>query len=1062
MSLAAFRRVTLAIAVLGLSSVSVFASPVHLRTEQMTNPLGIDVAKPRFAWQSDAKAEGWMQSAYRVIVASSEKSLKAGKGDVWNSGRVSSSDSINIAYAGSVLKSKKRYFWAVTVWDNKGKSSTSEPAWFEMGALTPADWSAKWIYRNDPDDVREMKAVRGIWQAGVDTKKVVPGTTVEFKYILHLDRAPESAMIHVLSRGGYQTLVNGHETGKHVSCVIGEKAVCNTWWNAFDRELMQPYLHFGAGAAGDNEIVIRATSITSKPKSPAYPALAASICLRYADGTEQRIGTDGKWLSRTGSGAWNPSQDLGSLVSVFENEGLEVETAHDSGRAQRSTKGTMRVATEASLLRKDFQLVKQVKSARLRITALGAYEAYLNGKPVAPHSLLSPGFTDFDKRVLYQTYDVTSMLEKGQNTIGAVLGGGWHGSPLLWIGEHCFGGPDMLLAQLEITFADGTQKVVATDGTWQTAKSPILFSEIYGGENYDARMEIHGWDKSGFKAAGWLAATVGVAPAHMKVTAQPDLSIATEITLHPISMEPANDKHPVVYDMGQNMVGNIRLHVRGPKGTVVRMRFAERLEDNGSGAIYTENLRGAAATDYYTLSGDGEETYTPMFTFHGFRYVELEGYPGTPTKDSIEGLVYNSLAEKPTIRFKSSSELLNDMGKLGFWGQRGNFVSIPTDCPQRDERMGWMGDAGVFWRTGTYNFDIAGFTHKFMNDIVDAQYPNGAFTDIAPNLLVGRETGAPGWADAGVLVPYAAWQQYGDTATIERAWPEMEKYMNFIESSNPNYLRKKKLGANYADWLAPDPHTPKDLIGTAYWAIVARDMKEMAVALGKTADAKKYDVLYHKIVDAYRREYINADGSVKGNTQSAYVVTLYSGAAPENLRANMTDRLVKDIEAHQNHLTTGFLGTPFLMFVLDDNNRPDVAFKLLMQDTYPSWGYMVRKGATTWWERWNGDTGDPSMNSYNHYAFGSVMAWFFRRVAGIDSDEKGAGFHHIVIKPHFTDALPTLHTEYDSMYGTIATDWDKASGKFTVVTPANTTATVTLPDGKTDEVTSGTHVYTIR
>jgi alpha-L-rhamnosidase len=372
-----------------------------------------------------------------------------------------------------------------------------------------------------------------------------------------------------------------------------------------------------------------------------------------------------------------------------------------------------------------------------------------------------------------------------------------------------------------------------------------------------------------------------------------------------------------------------------------------------------------------------------------------------------------------------------------------------------------MGDAGVFWRTGTYNFDTASFTQKFMNDIVDAQLANGSFTDVSPDVLKPEE-GAPGWADAGVLVPYAAWLQYGDTALLERAWPAMERYMDFIEHGNPDHLRRNQLGANYADWLAPDPHTPRDLIATAYWAIVALDMKEMATALHRTADSKKYEALYQQIADAYRKAYIKADGSVEGATQSAYVVTLASGIAPENQRASMTEQLVKSIESHDNHLTTGFLGTPFLMFVLDENGRSDIAYKLLLQDTYPSWGYMVRKGATTWWERWNGDTGDPAMNSYNHYAFGSVMAWVFRRVAGIDTDPLGAGFHHLTIAPHFDASLPQVHAEYDSAYGTVTTDWNGVAHRFTVTTPPNTTATIALPHGKSEQVGSGTHIYNVQ
>jgi alpha-L-rhamnosidase len=503
------------------------------------------------------------------------------------------------------------------------------------------------------------------------------------------------------------------------------------------------------------------------------------------------------------------------------------------------------------------------------------------------------------------------------------------------------------------------------------------------------------------------------------------------------------------------MVGNIRLHVRGARGTVVRMRFAERLNPNGS--IYTQNLRNADATDTYILSGNGDETYTPSFTFHGFRYVELSGVP-SPTLATLEGLVFNSLPQTPTVRLTSSSEILNKMNELGAWGQRGNFVSIPTDCPQRDERLGWMGDAGAFWRTGTFNFDIDSFSHKFMLDVDDAQTSAGEFTDVSPNIL-GPTTGAPGWGDAGIFIPYATWLQYGDLAIVQQSWPAMERWMDNILSHNPNYLRQQHLGNNYADWLAPDQNTPKDLIATAYWALVAREMTEMAKALGSAEDAAKYQAQYERIAAAYRAAYIQPDGSVAGNTQTAYLATIFTGIAPESQRAEMTNRIVSDIQAHGNHLTTGFLGTPFLLPVLDQNHQSAMAFKLLLSDTYPSWGYMVKKGATTWWERWNGDTGDPGMNSYNHYAFGSVMAWVYRRAAGIDTDPTGPGYRHLTIQPHFDPSLPKLHVEYDSAYGTILSDWQQTTHTFTITIPANTTAEVTLPNGHRAEIGSGIHRY---
>jgi alpha-L-rhamnosidase len=430
------------------------------------------------------------------------------------------------------------------------------------------------------------------------------------------------------------------------------------------------------------------------------------------------------------------------------------------------------------------------------------------------------------------------------------------------------------------------------------------------------------------------------------------------------------------------------------------------------------------------------------------------------TLATIEGLVYNSLPVTPSVRLTSSSETLNKMNELGAWGQRGNFLSIPTDCPQRDERLGWMGDAGAFWRTGTFNFDIDAFTRKFMLDVTDAQTAAGAFTNVSPNVL-GPDPGAPGWGDAGVFIPYAAWLQYGDTTVVERSWPAMERWMDFILKNNPDYVRRKALGNNYADWLAPDQNTPKILIDTAYWALIAREMSEMATALHRTADAEKYQQQFDSIAAAYRTAFIKDDGSVAGNTQTGYLATIFTGIVQESLRANMVDRLVQNVADHGDHLTTGFLGTPFLLSVLDENEHSDLAFKLLLSDTYPSWGYMVKMGATTWWERWNGDTGDPSMNSYNHYAFGSVMAWVYRRAAGIDTDATGPGYHHLTIHPHFDPALPQLLTEYDSAYGTIISDWQQSAHSFTITIPANTTATVILPNNKTETIGSGTHSYTI-
>ncbi|WP_089839821.1 family 78 glycoside hydrolase catalytic domain [Granulicella pectinivorans] len=1008
------------------------AAPIALRTNGLNSPIGLDTPHPVFSWRSDATRANWTQSAYEVLVATDAAHLSPGKTDTWDSGKIPSSESVNITYAGPTLKPQQRYLWTVLTWDDKGKETTSKPATFETGLST---WQAQWITRKDPANEAELAAIRWVWLPGTDAMHVGKGVTAHFRYILHLSAAPTAASLHVDARGKFVAHVNGYETGHHDE------------WSAFDREEIASLLH-----AGDNEILIDEES-RPRAKEGTPAALAASIHVTDASGTEQRIVTDKTWQSRANDNAsWQPANEIGPLSLPFG-----IATDRNS-----SVPGPDRIADDVSLLRKEFPLAENIRSARLSVTALGAYEAFVNGKSVSPDGLLAPGWTDFHKRVLYQTYDVTSLLNKGPNAIGVTLGGGWYSSPMTWAGFRYTPGPNLLRAQLDVTLADGTHQIIATDPSWVTAPAPITFSEIYGGESYDARLVQPGWNAPNFPATHWTPAEAGTPPqADIALTAQPDLPIHTTITLTPKTITPVGSTF--IYDMGQNMVGNVRLHIQGPRGEVVKLRYAERLNPDGS--IYTQNLRNADATDTYALSGvHHDEVWIPAFTFHGFRYVELsflgpDPMP-SPTLATIEGVVYNSLPATPSVRLSSSSETLNKMNGLGAWGQRGNFVSIPTDCPQRDERLGWMGDAGVFWRTGTYNFDIDAFTHKFMLDVEDAQTPAGAFTDVSPNIL-GRLEGAPGWGDAGVFIPYAAWLQYGDLNTVKQAWPAMERWMTFILETNPNYLRQKSLGNNYADWLAPDQNTPKDLIATAYWALIAREMVEMAKALGRPEDAAKYQSQYDHIAAAYRAAYVKEDGTVAGNTQASYLATIATGIAPESQRAAMVDKAVKDIEAHGNHLTTGFLGTPFLLNVLDENDRSDIAFRLLLSDTYPSWGYMVKKGATTWWERWNGDTGDPGMNSYNHYAFGSVMAWVYRRAAGIDTDATGPGYHHLTVHPHFNAALPQLHTEYDSVYGTIVSDWKQSSKKFTITIPPNTTATVILPSGKTDNIGSGTHTYTV-
>ncbi len=998
-------------------AVTLHGRPVHLRCESRINPLGIDNQAPNLSWRSDNQERNWRQSAYEIFVASSPQGLASGRADIWDSGKQRSGESVGIAYAGPKLESRQRYYWAVRVWDARGHAAQStEAASWEMGLLQKSDWSAQWIRWQNPEEAADRAGIQWISAPAQEGSISTPGAKTFFHLDFDLPQPPQRAAFFLIAHGDWKVTVNGHDAG------------AKPHWNQFDRREIDGFLVHGKNSI-DVTVTVPPTQLDIGPNEPRRPAaLAALLKIRHPDGTVERIPTDEHWQVRTQpDSAWVPATILGPLDgSTFR---------HNAGRLPQP----------AGLLRRDFRVDKPVSSARAYVTALGAYDLYINGQSVG-EDVLTPGFTDFSKRVQYQTYDVTGLVTQGRNTVGAILGDGWFGSAIAWTGQHFnLLPPTRLLAQIEIQYTDGTRETVASDEKWKAAESPILHSEIYAGETYDARLEQPGWNKPGFNDSEWARAVLAD-PYGGAVSSQPDAPPRVVMTLRPEKINALPDGS-YVFDMGQNMVGWVALKVRGSAGSTVRLRFAEIL--NPDGTIYTTNLRNADATDTYTLHGGAEETFTPRFTFHGFRYVEVSGYPGTPTLADITGEVVSSLSDEPTATVSTSSELVNKMWRIGIWGQRGNFLSVPTDCPQRDERLGWMGDAGVFWRTGSYNFDTEAFTHKWMRDVRDAQLPDGAFTNVSPNIGVSVPEGAPGWGDAGVIVPWTTWLQYGDRTVVDNNWDAMQRWMKFIQDANPDFIRKHKVGPNFGDWLAPDKTTSNDLVDTAYWALIAEMMSDMARATGREQDAQRYADLYANIRTAFQRNYVASDGTVGNGTQTSYVLALHMKLIPAELESAAVSHLVNNIEAHNWHLTTGFLGTPFLLFALSDHGRYDVAYRLLMTETYPSWGYMLSKGATTWWERWNGDTGDPAMNSYNHYAFGSVVAWVYRRVAGIDASGSAPGFHEIVIRPYPDARLTQAHGEYESIYGKIVTDWSgtpKGPFALNVTIPANTTTKIMLPD----------------
>jgi alpha-L-rhamnosidase len=733
------------------------------------------------------------------------------------------------------------------------------------------------------------------------------------------------------------------------------------------------------------------------------------------------------------------------------------------------------------LFRKSFRLPQKVRRATLYTSARGLLDLWLNGRRVTEDCFL-PEWTHYHQRLHYRTFDVTPLLATGENVVGAMLGDGWWSGYVGWQETRGRYGSlqNSLLLQLEVELEHGQTVTIVTDQTWRCETGPILASDFMMGELYDARRERTGWDGPGFDDTAWLPALV-VAPPKVHIPAfhfsrnqsrdtEEDLRLVAQRsepvrvveTLRPISVKEVRPR-VYVYDLGQNIAGWVRIAVRGPAGTRITLRHGERL--NPDGTLYTENLRRAKATDGYILAGRGEEVWQPRFTFHGFQYIELSGLNQPPPLHQILGCVVMS-ATPPAGQFECSNPLVTRLWKNALWGQKGNFLSVPTDCPQRDERLGWLGDAQVFLRTATYNMDVAAFFTKWMTDVTDSQDRDGIFPDVAPRLredgdFVGLDGlgGGAGWADAGVIIPYTMWRVYGDVRMMERNWDAMVRWMDWLERTNPDGLRTRELHNNYGDWLCiPSDrefrtHSPmKDLLATAYWADDAAKMSRMARALGYRDQAQRFEARFEAVRSAFQKEWLRADGELAVETQTAYLLALAFDLLPQNVRAAAAERLVANIRDLDWHLSTGFIGVSHLNPQLTLAGHGNVAYRLLLQDTYPSWLYPVRHGATTIWERWNGWTEqngffDPLMNSFNHYSLGSVGEWLFRHVAGIELDPEACGFQRFVLQPFPDSRITSTRASYRTMHGEIVSDWKQAGDQFiwTVRVPPNTTARVHVP-----------------
>ncbi|HKW28093.1 MAG TPA: family 78 glycoside hydrolase catalytic domain [Verrucomicrobiae bacterium] len=1032
-------RFPAAIALAFVSSAWANTTVTELRCEYLENPAGIDTGQPRLAWILNSDGRNQRQTAYQILVAGSEARLNANVGDLWDSGKVDSDQSIQVRYTGKALVSDEPCFWKVRVWDKEGKASAwSRPAEWSMGLLQPSDWHAQWIGLDGEDATDYLAGTGWIWFPEGEPEKSAPPGERYFRRVIVIpsDREVRRASFVYTGDNLCRGWLNGRDLGARASYhVVKDNDITY---------LLQP---------GTNVIALTGYNRGTNAKPAGVVGL---LTVEFDHGPPLIIPTDDQWkVSDQDPANWNmPSFDDSAWVS-----------AKVLGPVGMQPWGNVRISESrrqpARWLRKQFNADKKIKRATVSFCGLGWSELYLNGRKVGD-AVLSPAFAQYNRRVFYVTYDVTKQLRRGANAMGVVLGNGryYADRSKVYTGTATFGWPKLLL-QLRVEYADGSVSNIVSDASWKlTTNGPIVANNDYDGEEYDARKEFPGWSQPGFDDSSWQPARIVAAPPGV-VVAQMIEPIRVTGTLKPVTLtEPEPGIY--IYDLGQNMVGWARLKVSGPAGTRVRLRFAEVLKPDGT--LYVANLRGALATDTYTLKGQGTEVWEPRFTSHGFRYVEVTGYPGKPGLDAIAGRIVND--DLPTNGgFECSNPLLNRIYRAVVWGVRGNYHSIPTDCPQRDERQGWLGDRSEESKGETYLFDNSALYAKWLQDIADAQRSNGSVPDIAPAFWP-IDSDDVIWPSTGIIIPEMLREQYDDTETITRHYDSAKKWVDFMGGFVTNGLISRD---SYGDWCVPpedpalihsrDPNraTDKTLLATSFFFHDLRLMERYAQMLGKTDDARQFHDQAEKMKTAFNNRFLNrVSGQYDNGSQTSCVLPLAFGLVPDDLRQRIFIHLMDKIvnESH-GHIGTGLVGGQYLMRVLTDNGRPDLAYTIASQKAYPGWGYMIEQGATTIWELWNGNTADPEMNSRNHVMLvGDLVIWLYEDLAGIKPDPAAPGFKHIIMKPHPVGGLSFVKATHRSPYGLIVSDWKRDGGTFVwqIEIPVNTTAMVYVPAKSNDQV----------
>lgn len=1046
----------------------------RLTTEYMDRPMGIDVKQPVFGWQMQSDRYGAAQTAYRIVTATSKENLENGT-YTYDSGTVNSPTSVCIKYNGPELAPCTRYYWQVLVTDERGKVHESPASWFETGLMGGLWGNAMWIASNK----MQLSPYRFDYAIEYDVETAKPGPA---KFIFGAPQEDCYVFVMLDTRDSAKVMLGNalynKETVQHTLNVSNIIPPADATKKHHIRLEVRGGGNYDVKVSLDGRVISQGnqTSINCMRDSIGRPqARLFSIGYRQPQGFDA-VFSNIKLLNYK----WD---------NLVLNSDPKTYNAKGDNKAVLWMPGS---DVNAPIMRKNVNVGKEVKRARLYATARGAYWFYINGQRVGD-GYLNPGWTDFRHRIMYNTYDVTQMLRQGNNALGIELGHGWFCDDFGWAGAMWgdqYGYKPSALAMIKVEYTDGTNETFVTDNTWKVYNGgPLYVNNLYHGVIYDAQREVDGWKEPGFNDAAWeKVAILPPPPASTEIQGYVGLEIKNNITLTAKKMTRIGNRF--IYDMGQNFAGVPRLkNMKGRKGQTITIHFAEMLYpetvpenprapltrehyERNKGQMYMDNYRSAISTDYYTFRGAPEgETFEPPFTQHGYRYVSIDGLDEPLPLEDVEGIVLESVGEQIS-RYETSNADINQLFSNIVWGQRGNFLAVPTDCPQRDERLGWTGDANVFCRTSTYNMMTGPFFNRWFYTLRDQKSDNGDVGGYYP-FMGGTKEGAPrsgfergcGWSDVTITVPWEMYQQYGDLGFVERHYGAMKDYMKFLESQAKDYIYPDAF--YWGDWLAPMP-TNISMLSTAYFGYDARLMREMAKALGKTDDAVYYDKLYSNISRAFCNYFFDSEGyTIEGNhegtprmdTQTSYLLPLAFLELPEDLQQKAVKHLLEAIERSNYHLQTGFLGTPLLCNVLSNFGHNDIAYRLYTQTEYPSWLFPVKQGATTMWERWNSYTikegfGEVSMNSFNHYAYGAIEEWIMSHNLGIQRDENRPGYKHILMQPKIDDTFSFVKGGFRSVYGDIASAWEiKPSGteiEFTI--PANTTATFTLPVSSMDNL----------